>query len=186
MLLRSHCGYLDHVFWDFSYDFFLPEAYLKALRIYTIYLSFPEILFCFLFSFFLVVPWGLFCCTWNLTIYLWLPKKNFFFKLFVDFYASPRLISLHWESTQFTCVILRFFIALLPPWGFFHCTWNLYNLFLFLWELPSFGSLSDINIIIVLFYSGNSILDCVWFFLFKLTGYWQTVLFLLAKDSSFI
>lgn len=142
----------------------------------------------FIFFFFFVVPRGLFCCTWNLTIYLWLPEIViiFFFQLFVDFYASPRLISLHWESSQFTCFILRFFISLLPPWGFFHCTWNLYNLFLFLWELPSFGSLSVINIIIVLFYTGNSILDCVWFFLFKLTGYWQTVLFLLAKDSSFI
>lgn len=131
-------------------------------------------------------PRGLFHCTGNLHNLPVLSRDFYFFYLFSYFCASLRLVSLQLESTHFTCVFLRFFISLLPTWGFFHCTWNLNNLFLFPWEFPSFGSLSDINIIIVLFYSGNSILDCVWYFLFKLTGYWQTVLFLLGKDGSFI
>lgn len=86
------------VFWDFIYLFIF------------IFLCFPDAYLIVLRSY---------------TIYLNCVFPSFFFKFFWYPFCSMRLISLHLESAQFSCIFLKFFIYFLPPWGLFDYTWNL-------------------------------------------------------------
>lgn len=106
---RIHTVYLCF-FWDFIYLFIFiflcfPDANLIALhgKLHNlIKLCFSEVFFYFFY----------------------------FFNLFFFYpFCSMRLISLHLESAQFTCVFLKLFIYVLPPWGLFDYIWNL-NFFL--------------------------------------------------------
>lgn len=83
------------VFWDFIYLFIF------------IFLCFPDAYLIVLRSY---------------TIYLNCVFPSFLFLFFGYPFCSMRLISLHLESAQFSCIFLKFFIYFLPPWGLFDYT----------------------------------------------------------------